>query len=322
MYYGYDELVACEIAFFKNQPETARNYAHSAIFKAREKRQYSIEAMAEHILLRIAIQEGDYSLAKEILKQFRDHLDNSSFWNRQLLHDLYTGLFYIQIGLPKMAPSWLEDDEKETVSDVRLPARELIVGVKYYIARKKYKNALTVLGNSYPREPQERFAFGELTLTLLTAAARLRTGDADGAVSDFERAYELSYRGEFEMPFIELGRELHALIAAASKHSECDIPEEWLKSVGRKAAIYTKKAAVILNTIKNESNAPEAARLSVREQDVLKDLYHGLSRDEIAANQYLSRNTVDKILQSVFIKLDAKNSADALRIAVETKLIE
>jgi len=322
MYYGYDDLAACEIAFFKNQPETARNYAHSAIFKAREKKQYSIEAMAEHILLRIAIQEGDYALAKEILKQFRDHLTNPSFWNRQLLHDLYTGLFYIQIMLPKMAPPWLENDEKEVASDVRLPARELIVGVKYYIACKKYKKALTVLSKSYPREPQERFAFGELILTLLTAVARLKTGDATGAVNDFERAYGLSYRGNFEMPFIELGRELHPLIVAASKYLNCNIPEEWLKSIDRKAAIYTKKAAVIQNMMKNENNSTGAAQLSIRERDVLIDLYHGLSRDEIAVNQHLSRNTIDKVLQSVFIKLDAKNSADAIRIAVETKLIE
>jgi len=322
MYYGYDDLVACEIAFFKNQPETARNYAHSAIFKAREKNQHSIEAMAEHILLRVAILEGDHSLAKEILKQFREHLLNLNFWNRQLLNDLYTGLFYIQIGLPKMAPSWLENDEKEAASDVRLPARELIVEVKYYIACKKYKKALTVLGNSYPREPQERFAFGELILTLLAAAARLKTGDTAGAVNDFERAYEFSYRGIFEMPFIELGRELHPLTVAALKDVNCSIPEEWLKSINRKASIYTKKAAVISNMIKSGSDSADIAQLSVREREVLKDLYHGLSRDEIAANQHLSRNTIDKILQSVFIKLDAKNSADALRIAMETKLIE
>ncbi|MCL2497955.1 MAG: LuxR C-terminal-related transcriptional regulator [Symbiobacteriaceae bacterium] len=322
MYYGYDDLVACELAFFKNQPETARNYAYSAIFKAREKRQYSIEAMAEHLLLRLAVQEGDYSLARELLKQFRDHLSNANFWNRQLLHDLYTGLFYIQIGLPKMAPSWLADEEKEALSDVRLPARELIVKAKYYIACKKYKNALTVLGNSYPREPQERFALGELTLTLLTAVAKLKTSDTPGAILDLQRAYELSYCGHFEMPFIELGRELHTLIVAALKQGNCHIPEDWLKAVDRKATIYTKKAAVISNIIKNENNLTETAQLSLREHTVLQDLYHGLSRDEIAANQYLSRNTVDKILQSVFIKLDAKNSADALRIAVETRLIE
>ncbi|MCL2547862.1 MAG: LuxR C-terminal-related transcriptional regulator [Symbiobacteriaceae bacterium] len=322
MYYGYDDLVACEIAFFKNQSEIARNFAHSAIFKAREKKQYSIEAMAEHILLRIAIQEGDYSQVKDILKQFRDHLLNSSFWNRQLLYDLYVGLFYIQIGLPRMAPSWLENEGKEGMSEIRLPARELIVGAKYYIACKKYKNALTILSTSYPREPQERFAFGELTLTLLVAVAKLKTSDTTGAVSEFNRAYELSCRGEFELPFIELGRELHPLIVAVTKYTGNDIPVGWLRSIDRKASIYAKKAAIILNLIKHENNSVVAAQLSVREKEVLRDLYHGLSRDEIAANQYLSRNTVDKILQSVFLKLDAKNSVDALRIAIETKLIE
>jgi len=321
MYYGYDDLAACEIAFFKNQPETARNLAHNAIFNAREKKQYSIEAMAEHILLRIAMLEGDYSLAKEILKKLRSHLDNPNFWNRQLQYDLYTGLFYIQIGHPDMAPPWFEADEKETASDVRLPARELIVGVKYYIACKKYNLALTALGNSYPREPQERFALGELTLSTLTAVARLKTADVAGAVSDFNKAYELSYCGEFEMPFIELGKELHPLIVAVSAQADNEIPEEWLKAIDRKASIYVKKTAVISTMIKNENNLTDTVNLSEREREVLKDLYHGLSRDEIAANQYISRNTVDKTLQSIFIKLDAKNSAAAIRIAIEKMLV-
>jgi LuxR family maltose regulon positive regulatory protein len=39
LYAGYEDLVACECAFYKNQPEIARKYAHSAIMTAREKKQ-------------------------------------------------------------------------------------------------------------------------------------------------------------------------------------------------------------------------------------------------------------------------------------------
>ena len=317
---GYGDLAACEYAFFKNQADIARNHAHSAILKASEKQQYSIVAMAEKYLLRIAMQEGNISLAKELLKQLQAHLDNPDFWNRQLYYDLYTGIFYAKIGLFEKVPQWFVLDEKEAESEIQIPSRELYARALYYIAAKKYHQALTVLCGSYPREPGERFLFGELRFSLLTAVARVRTGDAAGAMADFAKAYELSFHGVFEMAFIELGKELHPLIVAAAKQNDCDIPKEWLKTMDRKASIYAKKLAIVTNAFK--PGAKDAVSLSAREREVLLDLYHGLSREEIAENRYLSINTVKKTLQSIFIKLDAHNNVDAIRIALEKKLIE
>jgi len=322
MYYGYDDLVACEIAFFKNQPDVARVAAHRAAEKAREKRQYSIEAMAEQYLLRIALQEGDYPLVKELLNQLREHLKNPDFWNRQLVHDLYVGFFYAQIELPEMIPAWFIVDEKETASEVRLPARELIVSVKYYIASKKYSQALTLLGKSTPRDPYERFLFGELALSLLSAVAKIKMGDTAGALTDFKKAYHLSFEGVFERPFVDLGRNLRPLVAAELKEPNRGIPIEWLKMIDRKASAYAKKVDVITDSVKRAENIEDTVQLSDRELDVLNDLYQGLSREEIAANRHLSVNTIKKALQSIYIKLDASNMADAIRIAMGKKLIE
>ena len=322
IYAGYEDLLICEHAFYRNQPELAKNHAHNAIIKAREKKQYSIAMMAEHYLLRMAVLDGNPSLARELMRHMQSYLDNTDFWNRHTYYDLYTGAFYALIGLPAMFPKWLTMDEKETASEIRFPSRELNVSAMYYISSKKYQQALTFLSNSYPREPHERFLFGELKLTLLTAIARIRTGDTPGAIADFEKAYHLSFQGEFEMFFVERGKELHPLVVAATNHPDCIIPPDWLKLIDRKASIYAKKAAVIANAFKGEHDDTEIIPLSDRETEVLVDLYHGLSRDEIAANRYLSINTVKKILQSIYLKLDAHNNVDAVRIALEKKLIE
>jgi LuxR family maltose regulon positive regulatory protein len=321
MYWGYDDLVACELAFFRNQLDDAGRHAGNAILKAREKKQHSIEAMAQQYLLRIAMHEGDYPMCSEVLKQLRAHLDDPGFWNRQLLHDLFMGSFYIHIGLPDMAAAWLAIDEKDTGTEVHIPTRELIVGVRYYIAKGKYQQALAILSNSYPRAPQERFHFGELVLSLLLAAVQFKIGETAGAASSFQKAYEMSFGGEFEMPFIEMGKLLSPLAAAVREHGDCIIPEQWLLAAERKASIYVKKTAVIANSFKRARKLSEAVSLSEREQEVLRDLYHGLSREEIAENRYLSINTVKSVLRSIFTKLDAYNNVDAIRIALEKNLL-
>ena len=322
MYYGYEDLVNCEIAFYKNQLEDAKNHAHKAIIKAREKNQYSIEAMAIGYLLRISTYEGDYSLAKELIKQLEKQLENTDFWNRQAFYDLLTGNFYTQIGVPEKVASWLMMNEREAAVEVRTPTEELIVSVRTYIALQKYGLALTVLHNSYPRIPQEQFLFGELILTLLRAVAKVNSEDGQGAIKDFEKAYSLSFEGAFEMPFIELGKNIHSLVTLALKEEKCKIPKEWLKRIDRKASAFGKKTNIILEAFNREHNIDYNIKLSVREQEVLTDLYHGLSREEIAESRYLSVNTVKKILQSIYVKLDANNNVDAIRIAIEKNLLK
>lgn len=321
MFYGYDELVAAEIAYYKNQLDLAKKHAHNAVAKSREKNQYSIEAMAKQYLLRIAVHESEPQLAKEILRQLYKNLDSPNFWNGQLLYDISTGMFYSLIGLPDMSPPWMTIDEKETASEVHMPIAELLVCLNTCIALKKYDQALTILYNAYPRALHDRFIFSELQFHLIAAVAKIRNNDVDGAMEDFERAYTMSFNGAFEMPFIEMGKNLHQLTAVALVQENCKIPGEWLKKIERKASVYAKKAAVIMNAFKGEDEVKSQVNLSEREQEVLKDLYDGLSREEIAENRYLSINTVKKILQSIYIKLDANNNVDAIRIAIEKKLI-
>ena len=319
MFAGYSDLVACEIAFFSNQPGLARNHAHNAILKAGEMQQYSIVFMAENYLLRVAVLEGNASLVKDILKTMAAHLKNPSFWNRQLYYDLYTTGFYAQLGLLEEIPQWFTLDDTEIAFEIHLPAKELYLRALYYIARKQYSHALTLLCDSFPRERSERFFFGELKFLLLLAVARLHTGDVSGAISDFEKAYELSFQGFFEIFFLELGKELQPLVAATLKRNTSSIPLKWLKTIARKGSIYTKKMTIVANAF--PSRIEKIIELSPREKEVLLDLYHGLSREEIAENQYLSINTIKKVLQSIYLKLDANNSIDAIRIALDKGII-
>ena len=61
--------------------------------------------------------------------------------------------------------------------------------------------------------------------------------------------------------------------------------------------------------------------LSKRETEVLADYSCGLSRNEIAASRDISANTVKMVVFALFEKLRANNMPDAVRIAVQRKII-
>ncbi|MCL2220723.1 MAG: LuxR C-terminal-related transcriptional regulator [Oscillospiraceae bacterium] len=321
-YNGYDDGASCEIEFFKNKLGKAAHYAHRGLMKARQNAHYGIEMMIRQYMLRIAIHMGDYSLSNEILSQIFECIENEGKFNKQLLYDLIIGSFYIQIGAFDMVAPWIfSEHDKDEATDFRVPMRELIVSVRYFIGCKKYNHALTLLSNSYPRLPHERFLFSELVLTLLLSVARIKTGDTDGAVESFEKAYKLSFSGVLEMPFIELGKGIVPIAAAVKKSKTGLIPEKWLHATERKAGIYAKNTLAIGGAYKFEHQIEEKISLTAREREVLGDMSRGLSREEIAELRHLSINTIKKNVQSIYIKLNATNNLDAIRIAVEQKLL-
>jgi len=196
------------------------------------------------------------------------------------------------------------------------------VRARCLIASQRYYVALTALSQSlHSEETEEKFLLGELVRCLLRAIALMKTGKTEEAVAEFEQAYRLSFSGEFEMPFIEFGKHMQELAALAAKQADCAIDRAWLEGICQRAAVYAKKADFVARLYKKEHHILEVVRLTEREHEILTDLYHGLSRADIAANRYLSVNTVKTILQALYQKLGAENNVDAVRIALEMKLI-
>ncbi len=71
-----------------------------------------------------------------------------------------------------------------------------------------------------------------------------------------------------------------------------------------------------------EKSATEPLLLSRREKEVLALLAHGLTNFEIAGKLFISTNTVDTYRKSLLSKLNARNTADLIRIAFLQGLIE
>lgn len=63
------------------------------------------------------------------------------------------------------------------------------------------------------------------------------------------------------------------------------------------------------------------AELTEREREILEQLAHGRSNDEIAAELFLSRATVKTHVGNVFMKLDLRDRAQAVVFAYETGVV-
>ena len=83
--------------------------------------------------------------------------------------------------------------------------------------------------------------------------------------------------------------------------------------------VAEEMAKVLFAERSNESN--KKVKLSDREQEILKSIVDGLSNKMIAEHLHISESTVNSHRYKIMKKLNAKNSADLVRIALFDGLI-
>ncbi|WP_261717481.1 LuxR C-terminal-related transcriptional regulator [Streptomyces sp. FZ201] len=148
--------------------------------------------------------------------------------------------------------------------------------------------------------PPEADAGPAVTVPALLARAQAHSlaGDSTAARRVLSRALLEARRERLRRPFLETGPWLHRMLAH-------DPTEKWLTG-----------------TTKPGGTAPLVVEdLSEREHDVLVRLARMMSTEEIAADLYVSVNTVKTHLKGVFRKLAVNRRTDAVRRARELGLL-
>jgi LuxR family maltose regulon positive regulatory protein len=315
--YGMDDLARCELAYYKGDPDNAEKYAGLALSKARERRQVEIENRVFFYLLCINLYRGNYEGIREIFKLLDAQLAVTEYLNRYTNCDIVFGWFYAQIGQPGKIASWLKSDFEETELNSLLIGPEILVRVKWYISQKRYPAALASLESQKQPYGLGGFLFGKITIKILEAVCRYRLDETEEALRILTDAYVLAEPNGLDMPFIELGKAMRSLTAAALKEQNCGVPRAWLEKIRRNSSAYAKKIFGVAEKFRENSPGKQSSQelLSAREMDVLIGLSQGLTREEIASNSVISVNTVKSAIKSVYNKLRAVNRADAVRIA-------
>lgn len=147
--------------------------------------------------------------------------------------------------------------------------------------------------------------------TLVRARAADLRGDTAAARRLLARALLDARRERLRRPFLEAGPWVRRLLGPGPGH---DPSWDWLSprtdadAHGRPAEPSPYPAVVV-------------ERLSGRERDVLERLAQMMSTEEIAADLYVSVNTVKTHLKSVYRKLSVNRRGDAVRRARELRLL-
>jgi DNA-binding CsgD family transcriptional regulator len=192
------------------------------------------------------------------------------------------------------------------------------IKAQYCYTTRNYTPLLAYIGEMKQRES---YLFGRIEMLAMEAFIHYKMKDKQKAFAVLAEAYKTASSNGIVMPFIEMGKDMRALIAALQKEGGGKIPKPWLDDVSRRCSTYARHRSHIIAEYMQAKGITSGIVMSPREKEILADLSHGLSRADIVASRGLSINTVKMVIKNIGIKLGAENLADLIRIAVEQKLV-
>ena len=314
---GTEELARGELNFFQGEIHAAESFIARALDRSRESKQFDVIHRALFYMLRIAVSQGDYPKAERAIRDMKTLLDYNEYSNRFINNDIFLSWYYYILGLPEKVSDWFKESFAPYCHTGFIENFANQIKARFCYMTRTYPPLLSYIEGIKTRES---FLFGRTEMLAMEACVRYKMKDKQGAFAVLLEAYDTALPNSLFMPFIELGKDMRTLTAAAQKGSS-DIPGSWLENINRKAASYAKHQSHLATEYKRINGLTDDSPISPREADILLDLSHGLSRIEIAASRGLSINTVKMVINNVYSKLGAENLASLIRIAVERKLI-
>ncbi len=315
---GFDNLARGELCFYRREIDEAQSQLNIALDKARSWNQYDIQNRALFYLMSIAFYKGDYEAAGLILESMKELLDKKDYLIRHTTYDVACAIYYLNLDQAERVPAWLKGDFAKNTNAALFENYANRAKVIYHYQTRQY-NAL--LAFTETERPRQATLFGKATLEIIAALSNYHLKRRGPAIAALTRAYEYAEPNKLINMFIKYGKDMRTLTAAAAKDSACPIPKAWLEDINRKSSAFAKKQARMISEYKKANNISNEITLTAREAGILTDIAGGLSRSEVAASRNLSVNTVKVAINIIYEKLKADSLADAIRVAVERKLI-
>jgi len=323
--FGTKYLCLTEKSYFQMALKDVEKYAALTIDEAEKQDQSTTICQAIFYLVRTNIALGNYGRIMSLLEQLKSVCEKYNTSRSYKLLDLTESWFYIQIKQTDKVAAWIKGDAahlgRETIPINYIFGR--LAQAKYYMSEQKYDDLLAHLDKEDELYGSNLYLLGTIDNKVLKAVALYQTKETKKAIATLQEVYDLAAPDSLYMPLVEIGNKMRTLTRAAMKDETCTIPKAWLEMISTKSSTYAKRVSKIMTKyrIANSENDNQLG-LTMRELELLTNLSHGLSREEIASDLNLSINTVKHMIQIVFDKLGAENTIDAVRIAISMKLVK
>jgi len=315
---GLDDLARGELCFLRGEFDGAEQYLKQAYDKACTCDQYVTQNRALVYLMQIAFFQGDFASANSLLRAMEALLSGKDYGIRYTIYDIAYGFYHLALGQPELAPEWLKGDFSPYAHPSFIENYGNRAKAHYHYQTRQYSALLAFIENGME---QQTILFGTIELKVLQALSFYQLKRRVDAIAALAEAYHLAEPNKVIALFIQHAKDMRTLTAAALKDATCPIPKRWLEDINRKSSAYAKRKAKMLSEYRLTNNFEEGISLTEREIVILKDLSQGLSRTEIAASRNISVNTVKMVISIIYDKLYVASLPDAIRVAVDRKII-
>ena len=315
---GMTDLARGELFYHQGNIADAEPLIVGGMERARRRGQLELVHAGLDYLLRMAVYQGNFVKAEQAVNDMRALVSESSYSDRFILYDLSVGWYYIYLEMPELIPDWLKDRFAAFGHMYGAENFGNRVKAQYYYFTRNYSPLIAYLREQRQRES---ILYGRVETLAMEACVYSKIKDRRQAFAALKEAYDAAESSGITMPFVNLGKDMRTLCAAALKEPGFGIPEDWLEMIRSKSSSYAKRQSHVIVEYKRAYNIREGVAVTKREIDIITDISHGLSHTEIAVSRGLSVNTVKTVISTIHKKLNTENLADLIRVSIENKLI-
>lgn len=320
---GLEHIYSAEAAYLCCRLEEARQHAYRAIYKAEFNAQHDIVCNGCFILAKTALLQGDLSEMTLQVKNIEKYAAEYGIGVLEDIRDTALGWYYVRLyDLKKVPRSIVDANYAERASLAH--GRSLIVYALYQLLTGQHAKLVGMLENPVGLYMSQGIWQDHISRHLILAMAYHRLGNTDASIKALWTAYDMTYHNGLIALFVDVGSKMKVLLDLAGQQDKYPFDPEWLDLIEKRSAEYGKRIDT-LRALYRKQNPQKTVRdnpLTKREQEVLQAVARGLTREEIAAEQYVTLNTVKSTIRSIYNKLNANNKGDAVSIAISREYIE
>lgn len=323
---GLDYLFEAEANFYRGNTARAEYCAAQAVFKASLEEQHDIALNACHLLVRLALSEGDYEGVVKYKKGLEKYFEKNPLASLLDLMDIFDGFDDYHLGNAEAMADWIRSGNLNRYREKTLSrGRNILISAAYALMRKDYSRYHALVDELSLVLTQHGLWDLKVNVNLHYAISYYHQNQPEQMMRAFFAAYEMIHDNNLYYTIPEFGRPILPVLKAVIKDPGPDIDVDWVRMVEAHTQVYIRNTDRVAQALRKDeksvSTSVSTLTLTKREKQVLSLLSQGLSRAEIAANLDISISGVQKFLSNIYLKLGARNRADAVSIAHAKNLI-